>query len=76
MSKRVTRKTFLSICSPVDDMTRVMGQISLLRSMIRDLFYRYVPSIRTLPFKQGLTFEPTWKSLPTFYLVSKVLVQR
>lgn len=27
--------------------------------------HRYAPRFKSIPLKQGLTFEPTWKTTPT-----------
>lgn len=33
--------------------------------MIPTLILRYVPSIQSIPLEQGMTWEPTYKALPT-----------
>ena len=43
---------------------------------MQELADRYVPSLRSTPLEQGLSFEPTWKSLPTCRITQAVLEQR
>lgn len=43
------------------------GVISIIKEIyvkVRDLFDRYAPWIRDIPVIQGMSWEPTWKSLP------------
>lgn len=76
LGKRVSSKTFLSIVSPVADLDTAIDQVNLIKGNMRELIYRYVPSIRTLPLFQGLRFKPTWKTLPTCTLTQQILVKR
>lgn len=72
----MTKKTFSSIVDPIDGMDDVLNQVNSIKGNLKDLIYRYLPSIRTVPLRQGLVFKPTWKSLPTYRLVTELLIKR
>lgn len=65
LSKRVSASTFSSIVNLVGSLDSVLEMVSLICEDMKDLFYRYVLGIRTVPLFQGLKFKPTWKALPT-----------
>ena len=72
----MSASTFSSIVNPVGSLDSVLEMVSLIREDMKDLFYRYVPGIRTVPLFQGLRFKPTWKTLPTCTLTQQILVKR
>lgn len=72
----MSASTFSSIVNPVGSLDSVLEMVSLIREDMKDLFYRYVPGIRTVPLFQGLKFKPTWKALPTYKLTQDVLIRR
>lgn len=76
IAKKVNKSTFNSITTPVKDMDSVHQVASELKLCLVDLFNRYVPRVRTFPLNQGMTFEPTWKALPTTKIVHSVLYNR
>jgi len=43
---------------------------------MKDLLLRYVPGIRTIPLRQGISFKPTGKALPTVKVTQSVLLYR
>jgi hypothetical protein len=75
LAKRV-RKTFTSIISPVDDIEAVTEVVSDMKGCLKDLMLRYVPRVRDIPLYQGMSFDPTWKALPTHRLTREVLQKR
>lgn len=64
---RVTKKTLESITSPHEDI-----QSSDIFKDYLHLIYRYVPEIVKIPLRQGLSFQPTWKSLPSMTWLSQL----
>jgi len=65
LAKKITKKTFESIITPVSDIDRVYTFVCKVKEMIPTLILRYVPSIQSIPLEQGMTWEPTYKALPT-----------
>lgn len=57
-------------------MDRILGCVSELKQHLVDLVSRYVPFQRYHLINQGLSFEPTWKALPTCKLAQSVLYNR
>lgn len=78
LAKPVSKSTFKTIIDPpkAKDMASILGVVSDLKLVLADLINRYTPWIDSLPLDQGLTFEPTWKSLPTHRTAMSVLVNR
>lgn len=62
LAKKVDKSTFASIVTPVTDMDSVLELVGSIKECFNR---RYVPWIKRIPLEQGLTFEPTWKTLPT-----------
>lgn len=64
-AKILNRSLFSSISSPesglgVNDVSKQFVKLA------RDLFDRYRPWISTIPLVQGISWEPTWKTLPNY----------
>lgn len=76
LAKRVRKSTFTSIISPVDDIEAVTEVVSDMKGCLKDLMLRYVPRVRDIPLYQGMSFDPTWKALPTHRLTREVLQKR
>ena len=57
-------------------MDRVRAFVAKVEPFLARLFKRYVPSIATIPLEQGMTWEPTWKALPTHPLTNKLIAVR
>ena len=76
LAKRVRKSTFTSIISPVDDIEAVTEVVSDMLGCLKDLMLRYVPRVRDIPLYQGMSFDPTWKALPTHRLTREVLQKR
>lgn len=76
MAKPVSRKTFQTMVEPPKEMDRILHQVSIIKEEMKDLILRYVPNISEIPLHQGLSFEPTWKALPTVRVTHSVLYNR
>jgi hypothetical protein len=76
LAKRVRKSTLTSIISPVDDIEAVTEVVSDMKGCLKDLMLRYVPRVRDIPLYQGMSFDPTWKALPTRRLTREVLQKR
>lgn len=63
MAAKVSRNTFKSITDPIS-VPHLDLVIDTLASAFKMLVYRYVPGITKIPFNQGFSFMPTWKSVP------------
>lgn len=48
---------------------RRLGQVKM---KMTDLFHRYLPWLPEIPLYQGMSWDPTWKALPTFRVVESV----
>lgn len=57
-------------------MDRVLTLTSRIKLRIVDLFNTYPPFLATIPLKQGMTWCPTWKALPTHRVTLSVWVNR
>ncbi|KAK4253936.1 hypothetical protein QN277_009379 [Acacia crassicarpa] len=44
-----------------------------MRPHLRSLILRYVPKVERIPFLQGMSFVPTWKSVPSSAWYTKLL---
>lgn len=64
-AKKIKKDTFASILQPCADIDRARSRISFFKQDIVVLFDRYVPWFRRIPLNQGITWEPTWKTVPT-----------
>lgn len=72
LAKKVSYKgTFKSIIEPTD-----LGAASKWYGEVRDklavLTKWYLPFVSTIPLNQGMSWEPTWKSLPTHRRVNEL----
>ncbi|GJR62836.1 hypothetical protein Tco_1504998 [Tanacetum coccineum] len=76
LAKRVRKSTLTSIISPVDDIEAVTEVVSDMKGCLKDLMLPYVPRVRDIPLYQGMSFDPTWKALPTHRLTREVLQKR
>lgn len=76
LAKKVDKSTFASIVTPVTDMDSVLELVGSIKECFNRLVNRYVPWIKRIPLEQGLTFEPTWKTLPTHSLTKRVWIER
>jgi hypothetical protein len=63
--KKIDGSVFKTINSPAD-LERVAEQVSLIKSCLSDLLQRYLPRLSQVPLCRGVTWLPTWKSLPTY----------
>lgn len=64
LAPKVTRKTLETVVTPTDYFS-ALAVAERLTSCAKALLDRYVPDMATIPFKQGLRFIPTWKSVPS-----------
>ncbi|KAG8044296.1 hypothetical protein GUJ93_ZPchr0138g27 [Zizania palustris] len=80
LAKAVSRTgTFGSIITPLTEEgeARVEEVVkSLLRPNFPILIKRYMPWISSIPLSQGMTWAPTWKSLPNYGILKMVGVPR
>lgn len=76
VAKRIRSSTFASIVSPPDDIDQVIGLCGELKSLLQPLLNRYLPWLPRVPLNQGMTWDPTWKALPTHHLSGEVLRRR
>lgn len=65
VAKKVSKYTFTSISSPVQDMDSVIELIGKMKSCMSQLVSRYLPRVSRIPLFQGMSWDPTWKALPT-----------
>lgn len=72
MAKRVSYiGTFKSIVEPTD-LGAAFYWCGKLRDRLSVLVDRYLPFVSTIPLYQGMSWEPTWKSLPTHRRVNSL----
>jgi hypothetical protein len=64
LAKRVDKNTFKSIVTPIQDMDRVLSLVSS-KEFLPILTHRYLPFLQKIPIHQGISWVPTWKSLPS-----------
>lgn len=76
LSKRISKHTFTSIIEPASPHDATHQVVDELKGSFHSLVDRYIPHARRIPLQQGLTFEPTWKALPTSRIVLSVLYNR
>lgn len=72
----VDKSTFTSITTPVSDLEVMCEQMGLIVNNLKVLLKRYLPFLPTIPLYQGMTWDPTWKALPTHPLTQRCWVQR
>lgn len=70
--KRIKASLFTSICSPIEDIDRVVTWLGLLKPILKSLLDRYCPSIQSIPLKQGMKWIPSWKTLPTYHTLPQL----
>lgn len=76
LAKRVSRKTFDSIISPPHDLEAINDMVSDIKCSLHEIIPRYLPWLSRIPHHKGMTWDPTWKALPTHKLVQSILVKR
>lgn len=70
-AKRLTRATFKTIKEPVSYMDSVLELMSEIKTDFMTLVRRYVPSISEIPLNQGMLWEPSLKTLPSYMALKK-----
>ena len=73
LAKKVSKATFANIVQPADP---CMGLIGSIKEKAKELILRYVPDTATYPLNQGITWEPTWKTVPSVATAKAVLFYR
>ena len=72
LAKKVSYNgTFKSIVEPTD-LDAASVWCGELRDKLAVLTQRYIPFVSTIPLNQGMSWEPTWKSLPTHRRVNSL----
>ncbi|XLT31061.1 hypothetical protein HN873_062353 [Arachis hypogaea] len=71
LAKKVDKSTFTSITTPVSDLEVMCEQVGLIVKNLKVLLKRYPPFLPTIPLYQGMTWDPTWKALPTHPLTQR-----
>lgn len=72
LSKKVTKKRFKEILSPWDDPDSLVLQVMDMRETFVYFLKGYTPWLPTIPLHQGMRWDPTWKTLPTFEVTRSV----
>ncbi|GER56959.1 AraC family transcriptional regulator, partial [Striga asiatica] len=67
-------KTLETIVTPNDTHAVVAVCLKIMKQA-KQLMVRYVPDIAEIPFNQGLSFVPTWKSVPSAASNRKMLAE-
>lgn len=65
LAKRISPSLFASITDPMSDVHKFSEVRDWLRGLIRKLANRYLSQALSRPLYQGISWEPTWKALPT-----------
>ena len=76
LAKPITKETFRSITDLPKDMDSVRSVVGELKTHGMELIYRYLPGISTIPIHQGISWEPTWKSVPNVRIPVDLLEPR
>ncbi len=63
---------FESRITPRDDES-VLDQVGRVKQHLPDLVLRYLPRVSQIPLHQGMTWEPTWKAVPSQPWFRKIL---
>nr|UJQ92583.1 MAG: putative RNA-dependent RNA polymerase [Mitoviridae sp.] len=72
LAKKVSyANTFKSIVEPTD-LDAASIWCGELRDKLPTLVHRYLPWVSTIPLNQGMSWVPTWKSLPTHRRVNEL----
>lgn len=68
LAKRVDSSTLASIETPLSEEQeeRVASMANTVKSLLPILINRYIPWVTTVPLKQGISWLPTWKSIPNY----------
>lgn len=66
LAPKITKSTFASIVTPTESIKKLKTFYKGVSPKLKDLILRYVPSITEIPLHQGITWRPTWKSVPTY----------
>ncbi len=64
LAKPVSKATFESIVTPVQDIDRVKQIHQMIKERFSVLQKLYLPWISTIPLQKGFSWIPTWKSTP------------
>ena len=67
------RHTILETIVTPSDLDSVGSVVAEMKVTFQSLLKRYVPGIESIPLKQGLRFQPTWKSVPSLPWYQKLL---
>lgn len=73
LAPRVRKKLFELVITPPSDIYSIKEVASEMREHLPRLIMRYVPAIRRYPLDQGMSFVPTWKSVPSTSWFVKLL---
>ncbi|XLR47424.1 hypothetical protein HN51_031532, partial [Arachis hypogaea] len=65
LAKKVDKSLFDLIVTPAP-LESIKEVISEMKPYFKNLLTRYIPGLNTIPLNQGLVFEPTWKSVPSW----------
>ena len=65
LAKKVDHSILRSITSPFKDYDKISSVIDDFMSHVPKLISRYWKSALTIPMCQGITWEPTWKAIPS-----------
>lgn len=65
LAKKVDHSILRSITSPFKDYDKMESVIDDFMSHVPKLISRYWKSALTIPMCQGITWEPTWKAIPS-----------
>lgn len=76
LAKKIDKSTFSSIIQPWDDPDRVLTQVGKVKEFLPTLLRRYLPWLPTITLQKGMTWEPTWKALPTHGITTRILESR
>lgn len=65
LAKRISPSLFASITDPMSDVQKFAEVRDWLRGLIRKLANRYLSQALSRPLYLGISWDPTWKALPT-----------
>lgn len=74
LGKPITRSLFESITSPAD-LDSVQQMVGDMKMNLQSLVDRYLPRLSSIPLYQGVSWAPTWKSLPTFKQMNQTFLK-
>lgn len=64
LAPKVSKSTFKSMVTPPNNIHSIRDICFELKQNFKIMCQRYTPWISSIPVHQGITWEPTWKSLP------------